>query len=272
MIRYLRIFPILFLALHTSAFAEPLFWKDTVIWTNALAHAFNHPADPKEEGRFPSEEDQALLERFKPRIFVAPNGAKPIDFYTDYLPYTAVHRVNEREKIQERAPSRERLQAMVYDPQFYLEYTGAPDVESSPTAYGQVRRETVNLTADHLVTTRNFTFLKYHYVFRYGGLPARLSEYKEKTARLFGDPSTWKELEHSSVFVVLDEQERPFAIMLQQYDYFRTYIVSEKEWNLPEDGIAEIDRGAQLAGRRQFLHDLWRNIHRGTSGILRNSR
>ncbi len=241
--KFIRTFLILLAILiqSASAFADPFLWKDTVIWTNAMAQALSHPTDAREEGDYPSDEDQALLERFKPRIYIAPDGAEPIDFYTDYLPYTVVRRANERDRVQERAPNRERLKEFVYDPEFYLEYAGAPDVKPSyPTAYGRVTRETVNLTAHSLITTRNFTFLKYHYIFLYGGLPSRLSEFKEKIARFIGDPSTWRELEYSSVYVILDEEERPLAIMLQQYDYFRTYIVSEKEWKWPEDGKAEI--------------------------------
>ncbi len=241
--KFIKTFPVLLALLiqSSSVFADPLLWKDTVVWTNAMAQALSHPSDPTEEGNYPSDKDQALLEWFKPKIYIAPNGAKPIDFYTDYLPYTVVRRANERGRIQEHAPSRESLQKFMYDPQFYLEYTDTSDAKSSsPVAYARLKRETVNLTAHSLITTRNFIFLKYHYVFLYGGLPSRLSEFKEKTAGFIGDPSAWRELEHSSVYIVLDENEQPLAIMLQQYDYFRTYIVGEKEWKWPMDGKVKI--------------------------------
>ncbi|MBI4430650.1 MAG: hypothetical protein HY587_02940 [Candidatus Omnitrophica bacterium] len=236
-----RLIVLLTVLVHSTAFAGPLMWKDVNVWTHALAQSLGHPLKSGEEGNFPGAEDVQLLEQFKPRIYVAPEGAKPVDFYADYLPYTVVRRATEKDLVKERAPERDRLKEFIFNPEYYLEYQGPGHPESStPKAYGRVSFETVNLTVHGLITSFKFKFLRYHYVFLYGGLPMRLASYKEVLVPFALDPEKWRELEHSSVYVVLDEADRVVAVMLGQYDHFRTYVAGRKDLVLPPDGRVRI--------------------------------
>lgn len=221
-------------------YGEPFLWRDVQTWTKGLSQALSHPSLPTEEGKVPTQEERALLEQFKPRLFIAPGADAPIDFYSDYLPHTVVRRTTEQKLIQERSPGRDRLKEIMYDPEIYLEYTEMGRVgKSSPKVYSELARETVNLNIQSLITTREFIFLKYHFVFTYGGLPTQLSSLKEDVFKLLGDPAQWRQLEHSSIYIVLDDQLQIVAVMLRQYDYFRTFLRGE-QLQVPSDGHVAI--------------------------------
>ena len=77
-------------------------------------------------------------------------------------------------------------------------------------------------------TGEEFTVAVYHVVFRVSGLPAALPALARASLGLVADLDDWHQLDHyTAAFVVLDAGERPVALMLQQHNYLRTYLVGE---------------------------------------------
>ena len=65
-------------------------------------------------------------------------------------------------------------------------------------------------------------------MFRVSGLPAALPGLAAASLGLVADLDDWHQLDHyTAAFVVLDGEERPVALTLQQHNYLRTYLVGE---------------------------------------------
>lgn len=193
-------------------------------------------------GRETEESDRLLLERFKPRVIVSPVGLLPVDFYEFYLPNTVVRDLSRRRRIIKRSPDRDYLKRIERNKRYYLDYTGPmfpceDDCKNYvATGYGMVYREKVNLrTGDGKAREIAIVVLKYSFVFPYSGLPAELGFLKEAAARLAADPVKWHELDiHGAVQIILNEQEKPMALLLAQHNYFRSYVIG-KDIRWPED-------------------------------------
>ena len=144
-----------------------------------------------------------LLERFRPRFFVAADSYRPLNFYEDYLPRCVAREIKTGDVVYESvdAPT---LRRIARDDRTYLDFSVAaenlrlsPPAEFSPTVYSRVYRDTVG--------EREFLFLKYSPVFPYSGLPAELGWWRRAGAGLLGDSMAWHELDiHGAVHVVLD--------------------------------------------------------------------
>ncbi len=202
----------------------------------------------------PDDHDKELLRRFSPRLILPPGGRYPTDFYRDYLPYTLLRRYKDNAVIKDEVTQAD-LQAYQEDTSVYLdldkkrfltagldqrvgEDKGGPFDRRRPVVYGRVYREKVELLDEksdpHIY---DFIFLKYNVVFAISGLPAELPWGLRTLLWLAGlDPDDWHELDNFvAVHVVLDDKERPVAIMLAQHNHHRSYLVG-KDIPLPEDG------------------------------------
>lgn len=197
--------------------------------------------DPEDFGETQPGELVDMARRYRPRIYVAPGGLRPIDFYRDYLP-GCVLRDGEGE-VMASSPSRAQLKRAERTYGAYLEYTGPRKLDGDPVAYVRVYREEVRLVSRSGPVRVPFTFLKYNFVFLRSGLPARLPAYKEWMARLAGDPDRWHDLDiHGAVIVALADMgrgEAPVALILAQHNHFRTYLFG-RDVALPGDGRAAV--------------------------------
>ena len=73
------------------------------------------------------------------------------------------------------------------------------------------------------------------------GLPAALPGMAAVSLGLVGDLDDWHQLDHyTATFVVLDAEERPVALTLQQHNYLRTHLVGESV-EPGRDGRFDID-------------------------------
>jgi hypothetical protein len=193
-----------------------------------------------------SDVDKELLRKHSPRLMLPPGGQYPIDFYQDYLPYSVLRRYPKRTVIAESVTP-EVLKVNQHNPSVYLDLQldrfRAAGPRRKPSVYGRVYRETVTFpdgTGGEV--SRNFTFLKYNVVFATSGLPARLPAGFETFLKLAGfDLNDWHQLDNFvAVHVVLDEKERPVAVILAQHNHHRTYLVG-KDIALPADGRMVFD-------------------------------
>ncbi len=186
-------------------------------------------------GVFTDHETQALLEKFRPRIYVAPGGLLPIDFYQDYLPNTVVK--NASNTIVNATPDRRYLKNIERNYGYYLDYQGehitttAVDLSNyTGVIYGRLYREEMRLpTAAPDAPTKHYLILKYSAVFSASGLPARLPWYKGLGAALAGDTDVWHELDiHGAIQVLVNEKtHQPEILLLAQHNHFRAYVVGK---------------------------------------------
>ncbi|MFV1957576.1 MAG: hypothetical protein ACC669_09230, partial [bacterium] len=194
----------------------------------------------------PGEEDRELLAKYRPKLILPPGGSYPIDFYRDYLPFTVLRNYPDGEIIT-RNVTPEVLAANVDNQEVYLdfqrkEYQGA-GLERKPVIYGRVYREAVSFpTDDGFTKAYNLTFLKYNIVFATSGLAAKLPlQIKLFLAVFRFDLEDWHELDNFvAVHIVLDEDDRPIAVILAQHNNHRTFLLG-RDLPLPEDGWLTFD-------------------------------
>lgn len=210
-------------------------------WTFADFPRFREFACTAMSNDMPNETERLLLNRFRPRIAVAPRAPWPIDFYRDYLPNTVLRDADQGGKIVSRHVTPEVLEKAGGGLHLYLDLIQVPDLrreEQTPAVYGRIYRERVPFSNGRGETTvRHFTFLKYNVVFAVSGLPAGLPWMYDKGLRFLGlNPEDWHQLDNfCAVHVVLDEAEKPVAVLLAQHNHHRTYLVG-RDIPLPEDG------------------------------------
>lgn len=193
-----------------------------------------------------SEKGKELLQRYRPGLILAPGGRYPIDFYRDYLPFTVMRRYPEKAIIKDKVTP-EILKAMQHDRNVYLDFQfehyrragldrrpGLKALSSNddrkPVVYGRVYKEMVgfpDVTGE--IHTFNLTFLKYNIVFAVSGLPERLPPGLQTLLTLAGlNADDWHELDNFvAIHVVLDEKEKPIAIILAQHNHHRTYLIGK---------------------------------------------
>lgn len=210
-------------------------------WTFADFPRFREFRCAEESNHTPHETERLLLNKFRPRLVVAPGASWPIDFYRDYLPHTVLRDADQGGKIVARHVTREVLQKQERGLHFYLDLIQGPDLRregKTPVIYGRIYREHVAFANGRGETdVRPLTFLKYNIVFAQSGLPAGLPWAYDKGLRLLGlNPNNWHELDNfCAVHVVLNEAEEPVAVLLAQHNHHRTYLVG-RDIPLPADG------------------------------------
>ncbi len=195
--------------------------------------SLTYPDEDKDDfGKEVSESDMALLKRFKPEIFVAPDGLVPVDFYKFYLPDTVVRDICNNRRIVKKSPTREFLKSIERNRCYYLDYTGPPFPckECSSyiaTGYGRVFREVASFrVSDTDIKEIPIIVLKYSFAFPYSGLPASLGLLREAAVRIVADPERWHELDiHGAIHIILNKALKPMVLLLAQHNHFRSYVI-----------------------------------------------
>ncbi|MDZ7705609.1 MAG: hypothetical protein U5L04_14130 [Trueperaceae bacterium] len=185
--------------------------------------------NPRAETR-PDAAERALLREHRPRLFVAAGAEGPIDFYRDYVAHGRL--IGPDGRVVSRDVTRAVLNRWRDRPLAVFEHEPA-DADASPAAYGRVDR-------GHLPGMGRVTFLTWHFVFRHSGLPADIAAPLEWGAAVFADRDDWHQLDHyTAATLALDRSGRPFALMLMQHNYKRTYVLG-RDLVLPPDGRPRI--------------------------------
>lgn len=230
---------LLTILLFTVAFTAHAGHSNTNAWPFSFVDGFLQPLIfPDSEwsdddfGNSTDLDAQALLEKFRPRIFVAPGGLLPIDFYRDYLPNTVAKDASNA--IVNAAPDRRYLKYIERSYGYYLDYQGKHLTSSSvsrsnyvTTLYGRLYREVMEPAKPGSNTPRPYLILKYNAVFSASGLPARLPWYKNLGASLAGDTDMWHELDiHGAIHIFVNEiTQQPEILLLAQHNHFRAYVI-----------------------------------------------
>jgi hypothetical protein len=160
----------------------------------------------------PGSNEEHLLRRFQPRFMLAEGQAGAIDFYRDYI-----------------------SSGVLSD----------GDGNVGAVVYGRIDRETVSFDTEDGRALKPLTFLTYHIVFRNSGVPAGIPGWQEAVIGLLFDLNDWHQLDHYTAATIIIEENGqggaiPVAVMLQQHNNLRTYIIGEGI-TLPDDGRVVID-------------------------------
>ncbi len=196
-------------------------------------YAANPPSD-----ELPSPLERALLDKHKPRFYLRDGQTGLTDFYTGYVAKGTLSSGSGELISNQVTP--EVLNAHKDDPEVIFAHEpqapAAAQAVQSPKVYGRIGRASVRW----LNAERALTFLTYNAVFAHSGLTTGLLGWQKIGLGLLGDLNDWHQLDHyTSVTVILDDADRPFALMLQQHNYLRTYLIGEQV-SLPADGRPQI--------------------------------
>lgn len=211
----------------------------------------------------PSAAEQALLRRHQPRLYLPNDHPGPISFYDDYVAQGRLYDPDGNEISG--TVDRDLLNAHK-DHQRVLFRHEPRKVPATPVAFGRIRHDHIRLPDAGVV---DLTFLTYHFVFRTSGLPAGLPRWQWGLASLFNAHLDWHQLDHyTAATLVLDADERPVALKLQQHNYMRSYLYG---LDLPElaDGRPEVT--AAIGSNELYPHHPERRRHRAVPYIANHT-
>lgn len=194
-------------------------------------HFDNYPR--RREAAAPAE--RALLHRHRPRIYLPPNHRGPVSFYDDYVAEGTLFG-SDGAPIS-HAVTRDILNAHKTDPNVLLKHKPKRS-GGVPVIFGRADRDTLCRADGEEVP---LIFLTYHVVFRHSGIPAGLPRWQQVLLNCVASLEDWHQLDHyTAVYLVLTPDHWPVALMLQQHNYLRSYVLG-KDLDLPEDGRPQVD-------------------------------
>lgn len=216
-------------------------------------YAANPPSDA-----LPSADEQALLQRYKPRFYLPADQEGPIDFYRDYVPFGQL--IDGDDRLISDEVTQDLLNAHKADR--HVVFTHRPAEKAiNPVVYGRIATERARWPGcDDLLP---LTFLSYHLVFRSSGLPADVPWWQAAPLGLVADLEDWHQLDHYTAITITlapsqGQELTPIAATFQQHNYQRTYLLSGAEGrgrlSLPGDDRLEVDiarRSNELYPHRQ---------------------
>ena len=209
----------------------------------------------------PNAAEQTLLRQYQPVLYIAAGEEGPIDFYRDYIGSGTLYDGNG--KLVAHNPSAAVLNQHRHDPGAVFTHQPPPAATlTAPAAYGGILRATLTVGGE----PRRLTFLTYHFVFRKSGLPAGLHPVLRRLADVVADSRDWHQLDHyTAAFIALDG-ERPFAVLLQQHNYMRTYLIGA-DAAFPAGGGIAID--AAISSNELYPHRA-RRTQRPAVGFIKS--
>ena len=206
----------------------------------------------------PTDNEQALLHKFRPHLFVAERQPHPISFYDDYINNGTLV-AGDGHKISD-AVTPEILNAHKYDSRAVFTHDRNAAAPGRPVAFARIDRLPQSAREPDLEHSLAVTVLTYHFVFRESGLPAGLRQPASALLKLTGGLNDWHQLDHyTAASVMLSSDEMPIALMLQQHNYTRTYLFGEA-LSRPIDNRVKID--VAIRSNELYPHRSGRTEHR----------
>ncbi len=209
----------------------------------------------------PGLREQSLIYHFRPRFMLGAGQPKPIDFYRDYIAHGFLR--DGSGKVVSRNVTQGLLNAYKDDPDAVFMHVPGGDVYPA-VVFGRINRENVTFDTSEGQITHLLTFLSYHIVFRTSGLPVGIPSWQEAVLSLSGNLDDWHQLDNYTTVILVMEgdgygRRKPFAVILQQHDNLRTYLV-DKDIILPYDDRVVID--VAIRSNELYPHITGRTRHR----------
>ncbi len=225
----------IFLALLAPAAASGAPETNFSQWPGFARYFAEHPL----ASALPNAEERALLNRFRPRILLPDDHPGLVDFYSDYIANGSLF--DGEGKFVSDAVTPDLLNRFKSDPRAEFRHR-PPDSGSIPArVLARIDRAELGDPAADSGASEKFVFLTYNAVFRHSGLPRGLKGWKAALLGLVADLRDWHQLDHyTAVSVVLDADQIPVAVMMQQHNDVRTFLIGEGI-ELPADGRVRID-------------------------------
>ncbi len=213
----------------------------------------------------PSDTDQALLETFRPRIFLAKGQTSFIDFYADYIANGSLY-------VNKKLVSKQVNQKILnkYKNNVTAEFRHSPTKkQGTPTVYARIHRDELIHDEQRIP----LTFLSYNLVFAHSGLVKGIAGWQRLAMGIVASNTDWHQLDHYVGLTIALSNKKPIAVMLQQHNYQTTYLVSEKTsentMQLPTDQRISVDVAMQ--SNELYLHSKQQTRHPGLSWITGDS-
>lgn len=204
----------------------------------------------------PTAQEQALLRRHQPRIYLPPDHPGLISFYDDYIAQGVLKGPDGKTLSTRVTPS--LLNAHRDDPKVVFEHEPNDKQLQTPVVFGRI-----DYTERILESPQRFTLLTYHAVFRTSGIVAGTAWWQSFALAVAGNLTDWHQLDHyTAATLVLDEAQQPVMLMLQQHNYLRTYIYGET-LSRPKDGRPLVD--VAIRSNELYPHERGRVRRRAVS-------
>lgn len=215
----------------------------------------------------PTPAEAAMLQHYKPRVFLPNDHEGPLDFYRDYVASGTLR--DGRGEVIAEGVEPELLNAHKADPSVtFTHHPGEGGAE--PKIYGRIAKEQVDWPGCSAPPT--LTFLTYHLVFRTSGLPAGVPAWQAWPLSVIADLDDWHQLDHyTAVILTLAPGDggklRPIAATFQQHNYQRTYLFADAKGPgrlvLPADGRIAVD--VAIRSNELYPHQEGRTARRAVS-------
>ncbi len=231
-------------------------------WASSTAQTFSqypgfaeyYAANPPRE-TLPTAQEQALLRRHQPRIYLPAHYPGLISFYDDYIAQGVL--MGPDGKVISSSVTPSVLNAHKEDPHVVFEHQPSGRVQT-PVVFGRI-----DYSDRILDTPQRFTVLTYHAVFRVSGIVAGLAWWQTLALSVVGNLDDWHQLDHyTAATLVLNEAQQPVMLMLQQHNYMRTYLYG-KDLSRPEDGRPLVD--VAIRSNELYPHESGRVCRRAVS-------
>jgi hypothetical protein len=193
----------------------------------------------------PSAAERALLQKYRPRVWLPEGQEGPIDFYRDYVAQGELR--DGSGALLSAAVTPEVLNAWKSDPA--VVFTHQPSgLAPRARIYGRIDQGELELP--DCAAPLPVTFLTYNLVFRHSGLPLGLPAWQAALLAPVSDLDAWHQLDHYTALTLALAADAagnlaPFAATFQQHNYLRTYLLAEEErpgrLALPPDGRIAVD-------------------------------
>ncbi len=176
----------------------------------------------------PGEREQALLERHRPRFYLAEDQTRFIDFYADYIGSGTLDTETQQfDAVDAALLNRHKMDV---DARF----VHAPSAPTAPpVAYARFDTGSFTSAGQRF----DFEFLTYNLAFAHSGLPRGLPFWQRGLAGLINGNRDWHQLDHYVAATLALHQGELIAVTLQQHNYLTT-------WRVPED--IQTDSGGRL--------------------------
>ncbi len=162
-------------------------------------------------------QEQQLLQRYRPRIYLAQGQTRFLDFYRDYIASGELYSAGELISKQVDAAL---LNQYRDDPS--AEFRHSPHQRpTTPVVYAKVNYDALEYQGRRWP----LTFLSYNLAFAHSGLLQGLPGWQQWLVESTGLHTDWHQLDHYVSVTVALHQGKPIAVMLQQHNYQTTYVL-----------------------------------------------
>ena len=192
----------------------------------------------------PDARQTALLEKYKPRVFLESDQQGPVDFYQQYI---ADGKLKINGKKIAGPITQQILNRYVDHPDALFIYHGNATPGGPAVVYARYDEDTLNYQG----TDYPLQFLTYNLTFPTSGMLKGLGAINSAALAIAGNLTDWHQLDHYVGLSVALYREQPIAVMLQQHNYQTTYIFNNNI-DLPEDNRVAVD--IAMRSNELYLH------------------